>query len=556
MIFLPIVERELRVAARRPGTYWMRLTAALTALVVLASALILDLLSFSPSQKGSELFGLLSGFAFVVALFIGLHGSSDALCSEKREGTLGLLFLTDLKGYDVVLGKLTATALGAFYGMLAVLPMLAIPLLMGGVSAAAFWRTVLVLLNTLFFSLAGGMFVSAISRYERKARAGTLLLLLAFTGGLPLVGSGFSEWIAANGVVPIGFLLPSPAFAFFLARTSTIMPVWRSAEFWSSLLLTHLLSWLLLLLAARIAPRVWRDKPASLKRLRWREWWRNLILGNAVRRNAFRTRLLEINPIFWLSSRERQTVSYPWIFLGCLGVIWIWGWWLDRGLWGELGLALFLTYGLHLFMKSWVLTFACNGLGAGPENGALELLLSTPLTVSDLLRGQWLGLRRQFAAPIAAILLIDLLWLALGLKKSGVPRAGQESFLFSAFIANLAMFVADLFTLAWVGMWMGIRSNRASQAAAATMARVLVLPWLLFALAGMMIVSFGWTFLGIRPVAYPGFIFPMLWLSIGLVIDFVWGRQAYLKLHRDLRVGAMRLHPRKFSLPSEGRSPG
>ncbi len=34
MIFLPIVARELRIAARRPGTYWVRWAAALTIIVV------------------------------------------------------------------------------------------------------------------------------------------------------------------------------------------------------------------------------------------------------------------------------------------------------------------------------------------------------------------------------------------------------------------------------------------------------------------------------------------------------------------------------------------
>ena len=34
MTFLPIVERELRVAARRPGTYWTRWFAAVGMMVV------------------------------------------------------------------------------------------------------------------------------------------------------------------------------------------------------------------------------------------------------------------------------------------------------------------------------------------------------------------------------------------------------------------------------------------------------------------------------------------------------------------------------------------
>ena len=125
--------------------------------------------------------------AFLYCLVAGIRSTADCLSEEKREGTLGLLFLTDLRGYDVVGGKLVATSLNAFYGLMAIVPLLAIPLLMGGITNGEFWRTALVLVNTFLFSLAAGMFVSSISKYPRKAFAATLLLLLFFSVGLPLL---------------------------------------------------------------------------------------------------------------------------------------------------------------------------------------------------------------------------------------------------------------------------------------------------------------------------------------------------------------------------------
>jgi hypothetical protein len=62
-----------------------------------------------------------------------LLGTADCISSEKREGTLGLLFLTDLKGYSVILGKMLATSLNSFYALTAIFPVLAIPLLLGGI---------------------------------------------------------------------------------------------------------------------------------------------------------------------------------------------------------------------------------------------------------------------------------------------------------------------------------------------------------------------------------------------------------------------------------------
>src|SRR5580698_10053878 len=129
MIFLPVVERELRVAARRRGTYWGRFVAVLLGGETNASI-------------GQELLAVVSTVVFFYATITGTLVTCDCLSEEKREGTLGLLFLTDLKGHDVVLGKLAATSVNAFYGMLAVVPVLAIPFILGGVSHAEMLRVV------------------------------------------------------------------------------------------------------------------------------------------------------------------------------------------------------------------------------------------------------------------------------------------------------------------------------------------------------------------------------------------------------------------------------
>src|ERR1039457_2698297 len=141
MTFLPIVERELRVAARRRGTYWLRFWLVLGALAIWF--LLLGTGQASRVEMGKILFVAIGVIALGFCLFAGVFLTADCLSEEKREGTLGLLFLTELKGYDVVLGKLTATSVHALYGLMAIFPVLALPLLMGGVSLGEFWRVVL-----------------------------------------------------------------------------------------------------------------------------------------------------------------------------------------------------------------------------------------------------------------------------------------------------------------------------------------------------------------------------------------------------------------------------
>src|SRR6267154_3725402 len=127
---------------------------------------------------GAVLFGILTWLGLGAALTAGLFFTSDCLSEEKREGTLGFLFLTDLRGYDVVLGKLLATSLRGFYALLAFLPILAVTQMMGGVTGAQYWKSSLALVNAFFCSLAAGMFISAISRDSQKALTGTFLVML------------------------------------------------------------------------------------------------------------------------------------------------------------------------------------------------------------------------------------------------------------------------------------------------------------------------------------------------------------------------------------------
>jgi ABC-type transport system involved in multi-copper enzyme maturation permease subunit len=184
MTFLPIIGRELRVAARRRGTHWVRPLVALIAMLVGAAIFVIN--AGAPQQKlGQFIFQGISILCMVYCLLSGRISTADCISGEKREGTLGLLFLTDLNGYDVVLGKLVATSLGGFYGLLAVLPVMALPLLFGGVASGEFWRMVIVLLDTFLFSLAIGIFGSTISSDARRAMAANFALALLLMGDCP-----------------------------------------------------------------------------------------------------------------------------------------------------------------------------------------------------------------------------------------------------------------------------------------------------------------------------------------------------------------------------------
>src|SRR5437016_9698901 len=215
MTFLPVVDRELRVAARRRATHWTRLLFAVVCAGIVGLVLMFAWAARGgTSGIGNGLFLFLTLLALGFSAFTGVFLTADCLSEEKREGTIGLLFLTDLKGYDVVLGKLLATSVPAIYGVLAVFPVMAITLTMGGVTAGEFWRMTLVFMNTLCFSLSVGMLVSSVSQQENRAMTGAAGMISLVSSGLPL-----AEFVLNHSGVPVRFAvgLPSPLTAWHVA---------------------------------------------------------------------------------------------------------------------------------------------------------------------------------------------------------------------------------------------------------------------------------------------------------------------------------------------------
>ncbi len=486
MTFLPIVDRELRVAARKRSTFWLRVVAALVTITISAAFLGIGGLmemqgGMFPLSLGAVLFAILTWMSFVCACFAGVFFSSDTLSEEKREGTLGLLFLTDLRGYDVVLGKLMAMSLRTFYALLAIFPIVGITLLMGGVTGAEFWQRMLVLANTLFFSLAAGMFVSSISRESQKALGGTLFLLLIFVVGLPLIDAWIAE--ALNRPFVALFSYASPWFGCRLAGNATVK------MFWWSFAVPNFLGWIFLALASVFTPRAFHEKTAGGTSVK-KNWLYSLRFGTDRGRGRRRRRLLEINPALWLAHRQRWRWLFLWVFsFACVALftfVVAYNWSNEnRGVnYGMLMGANFFFGVVILGLKFWMATQASRFFIEAWRTGALELLLASPLPEKKIIRGQWSALARLFFVPAAVIVLTQGVFGFLQMSEmmgmgSGMPQQffspeGQ----FVSTLVSITVTLADLTALAWFGMWMGLTTRRPNIAVMKTILFVLAIPWL------------------------------------------------------------------------------
>jgi ABC-type transport system involved in multi-copper enzyme maturation permease subunit len=180
--------------------------------------------SVLPTNIGGIVYLIVTYLAFAICALEGVRHTADCISEEKREGTLGLLFLTDLNGYDVVFGKLAAVSLASAQALLAMVPILGCVLFLGGVTAGEIARAAIALVSLMYFSLSLGLWVSSRSRIASHAMGATLFLLVLV--------------LVAPMLVPLEAIqVLSPARAFFGSADALYSK--HAWGFWISLVFTQ-----------------------------------------------------------------------------------------------------------------------------------------------------------------------------------------------------------------------------------------------------------------------------------------------------------------------------
>ena len=467
---LPIVQRELLVSSRKRFTFWSRMIAAGIAFLGVFFVLGLNPAPAAAAAVGASLFVSLSTFAFWLCLFGGAWLTADCLSVEKREGTLGLVFLTDLKGYDVVVGKLVAKSLVAVFCVLAVIPMLALPVLLGGVSGFDFFRVILAVLNTLFVSLSIGMAVSVFSREPRNALAVATFLILLWMIVPAVMG------VALPYPLRLGVQVFSPLVPIGNAFTSRMGS--NPFLFVISILLQHAIGWICLRIASQRVQTCWHDEPKK----------RTLKAnprGESESRLELRRALLPVNAVFWLESRNTRVRR---VVLGLFIVAALICWLLNHHSafhWRNAEYAVPTVIFLHLFLKLLVAFSASTRLIEARREGALSMVLSTRMTIADIVRGEFLAMQRLFGWPIITLLVFDVFWLGAVLRYDRVTEHLYGAV--TLFFGWTLVLIANCAALVWRSLYHSLHTKRPYRAALRAFLEIAVLPflWTGFVAAGI-----------------------------------------------------------------------
>jgi hypothetical protein len=485
-----------------------------------------------PISRGEMVFGAIGILAFMFCLLAGVFLTADCLSEEKREGSLGLLFLTDLDGYDVVIGKLIGTSVNALYGLLAIFPLLAYSLLLGGVTLGEFWRVTLALFVTMILSLSVGMFVSARSSGARESMWVTLLVL----GLLALWWPALVLLLGMLLKSSIGnFLMwPSPACVFGYAFDSIYNSSGGIAHYIGSLLGVLLVSGVAMSLASRHVALAWREKAEETQERELDNRSRLARFGAAAFRSA-RMVLLDGNPFHWLASRDRLPRLVAWRILGAQFFVWLlfmFGCVVASGTNQALCFngALVMSYGLHHALKWFVAIESSRRLSDDRHSGALELLLVTPVQIEQIIAGQRRALVDMFRGPMLLALLTNFALFVILMTVNPGGLSGQESFICGEIlIGGGIMLLIDFHALSWVGMWLALQTKRHNRAILATLGRVMLTPWL--AVFSLVLLTIGGRSLSLDAALTMS----PVWFALAAVIEYVFAARAKIGLVEALR---------------------
>jgi len=409
MSAVAVIGRELRAESRRPGNYWLRVLAAGGLMMVFASVVITW--QDDAAYLGRTLFRILYQTTLFACWILTPLMTADCISRERREGTLGLLFLTPLTPLDVILGKSGVHILRVLTLFVAALPILGMPFVLGGVAWQMAVPAVADLAGAVLMGIAAGLYASI--------KGGSTIQVMVRAEAYSLV------------LAPIAAMFHSIADA--ILRGAFAIGVFGFVLFWT----------------AQRLEKTWRDESVGTQQPEWvkvfseSKFWREFFHWDT-------SRTLDRNPMAWLQ-------EYSWT-----ARLTKWGWFL-----GFCFVGLFLLCGGDLLggqpTAAALLTLGIAFSAAGSfrrerQDGSLELLLVTPLSTWRVLGGRVWGIFCHYfpAATVLAVCWIGNHYLNPKLYNDlhDLPFANVLAFL-SLLAVGLFLSLGRLNTLlAWVVTWL------------------------------------------------------------------------------------------------------
>lgn len=464
MRILPVISRELRAQSRQPFTHWLRV---LGVTVVLVWGLLFAFDNQHASNMGSVIFGQIHRSLFWAIWLLVPFSAADCISRERREGTLGLLFLTPLKPRDIVVAKGFAHGFRAMTLLLAVLPAMMIPFLLGGVS----WNQVVMMALVEFTSICWALGVALVASSIAKDGMRAMILAVVLAVVAFYVSTVLTARAAYSAGVGTGGGLGQNIYAYYGSSESPFLiglfvlgisnlEMWRPGigvpiTVLAPLALHSVLAviGLLVLFASIVFSGIrirnsWKEEPPSARMKEFQKTFLKPVVWVGFFKRWMQ-RKLDKNPIGWLEQRRWSGRMTSWVWFAVIVTFYS----------VFLGERNFMRdYGEIEDLMAWLLCVTMAAVSAASfrrerENGVLELLLVSPLKAREIVHGRLRGLWAQFLPACLGMLLLWLFTVSIFSHSTYNPRAYRE-------YARIWFFAISFATIPAVGLYFSLRDRK------------------------------------------------------------------------------------------------
>ena len=390
MLVPPIIENELRRALRRYNPIRARLMAGAVAGIV---SLVFLLVGLAVRTWGAELFHYLFLGSLYAVIIRPAQIVAGLISEERRNETLELLFLTGMTSFELFIGKVLGAALVASCELLAITPFLALPFLSGGMSPHLFIAAVVCLPTLLFFVISVAILASVLCRDDAMALATTAAFIGIVSCATP-VPYFLGKLLSGQPPFSAAWLSCSPGYLAWMVGSQFSLGSWT--EFWSSVFYTWLWTLLCFCAAGFILSRNWRTDPNAGIFKKWWDRWQIFLRGTEGWRSRLSATVLASNPYQWLAQRDRRPILTGWGVILTICIIWIAGWALWPSHWPSTMNFFITAMVMKMVLDAAISQTAARRIGYDRRDGNFELLLTTPLSPTDIIQGQVTAVREQF----------------------------------------------------------------------------------------------------------------------------------------------------------------
>ncbi len=435
------------------------------------------------ARFGIIAFHLLAYVQLGLLLFFSALAAASTVAQEKDRRTFVLLLLTDLRNYEIVLGKLLGSLLQILLFLAGTVPILAILLLLGGIAWEQIADALLILLTT---ALAAGSLGSLIALWRERTFQSLALTVLALVLYLCLVRAlGFLPdvvgWFSSEPLLRPATVAQWQTWSDPFAALGEVLdpPVGEATLPAAQGLAAVMLSWTLLLNGlAMFKLRVWNPSGEPVITPEHVEQQQEEADRARAHAAPGKARKVWANPILWREIATRAYGRRPFLvkvaYFLVVGLVCYYALFLaePRPWAAAYGLVPIAILSLLLISAQ-----AVTAITSERDVGALDLLMVTDLTPREFIFGKLLGIlynAKEYVIPPLVLAGIYAFRGQLASPAPGHPELDAGRNLESVIFILIAMLILMAFTLV-LGIHVALRNENSRVAVLNTLGTVFFL---------------------------------------------------------------------------------